>query len=39
MAMLKSSRVLNRQVMLDRDLATPYGVETKELNQAVKRNI
>ena len=28
-----------RQVMLDRDLASLYGVETKALNQAVKRNI
>jgi hypothetical protein len=27
------------QVMLDRDLAAVYGVETKVLNQAVKRNI
>ncbi len=27
------------QVMLDRDLAQMYGVETKVLNQAVKRNI
>ena len=27
------------QVMLDRDLAFLYGVETKVLNQAVKRNI
>jgi hypothetical protein len=27
------------QVMLDRDLAELYGVETKVLNQAVKRNI
>ena len=27
------------QVMLDRDLASFYGVETKVLNQAVKRNI
>ena len=26
-------------VMLDRDLADMYGVETKVLNQAVKRNI
>ena len=26
-------------VMLDRDLAELYGVETKVLNQAVKRNI
>ena len=27
------------QVMLDRDLAELYDVETKVLNQAVKRNI
>jgi len=27
------------QVMIDRDLAVLYGVETKVLNQAVKRNI
>ena len=27
------------KVMLDRDLAELYGVETKALNQAVKRNI
>lgn len=27
------------QVMLDSDLAMLYGVETKALNQAVKRNI
>lgn len=27
------------QVMVDRDLASLYGVETKVLNQAVKRNI
>jgi len=27
------------QVMVDRDLAKLYGVETKALNQAVKRNI
>ncbi|MBQ9678595.1 MAG: ORF6N domain-containing protein [Prevotella sp.] len=27
------------RVMLDRDLASLYGVETKVLNQAVKRNI
>jgi len=27
------------QVMIDRDLAELYGVETKALNQAVKRNI
>ena len=28
-----------QQVMLDKDLATLYGVETRTLNQAVKRNI
>ena len=28
-----------QRVMLDRDLASMYGVETKVLNQAVKRNI
>jgi phage regulator Rha-like protein len=28
-----------QKVMLDRDLATLYGVQTKVLNQAVKRNI
>jgi hypothetical protein len=27
------------QVMIDRDLAKIYGVETKVFNQAVKRNI
>jgi len=31
--------VRNLQVMLDRDLAELYGVETKVFNQAVKRNI
>lgn len=31
--------VRGQQVMLDRDLAELYGVETKVLNQAVKRNI
>ena len=30
--------VRGQQVMLDRDLAALYGVETKVLNQAVKRN-
>jgi hypothetical protein len=29
----------NKKVMLDRDLAELYRVETKTLNQAVKRNI
>ena len=27
------------QVIVDRDLATLYGVETKALNQAVRRNL
>ena len=31
--------VRNQKVILDRDLAVLYGVETKTLNQAVKRNI
>ena len=31
--------IRNQQVMVDRDLAELYGVETKVLNQAVKRNI
>lgn len=31
--------IRDKQVMLDRDLARLYGVETKVLNQAVKRNI
>jgi len=30
--------VRGHQVMLDRDLAELYGVETRALNQAVKRN-
>ena len=31
--------IRGKQVMLDRDLARLYGVETRTLNQAVKRNI
>ena len=31
--------IRGQQVMLDKDLATLYGVETRALNQAVKRNI
>ena len=31
--------IRGQRVMLDRDLAKVYGVETKVLNQAVKRNI
>lgn len=33
-------KVIRRQlVMIDKDLAMLYGVETRTLNQAVKRNI
>lgn len=31
--------IRNQQVMIDRDLAPLYGVETKRLNEQVKRNI
>lgn len=31
--------IRGKKVMLDRDLAKLYGVETRKLNQAVKRNI
>ena len=31
--------IRGQKVMLDRDLATLYGVTTKELNKAVKRNL
>lgn len=31
--------IRDRQIMIDRDLAELYGVSTKVLNQAVKRNI
>ena len=31
--------IRNQQVMLDRDLAELYGVQTKRLNEQVKRNI
>ena len=31
--------IRGKQVMIDRDLAELYGVETKVINQAVKRNI
>ncbi len=30
--------IRDKQVMLDRDLATLYGVETKRINEQVKRN-
>ena len=35
----KIYEIRGQKVMLDRDLAQMYGVETKVLNQAVKRNI
>lgn len=35
----KIYEIRGQRVMLDRDLAAMYGVETKVLNQAVKRNI
>ena len=31
--------IRGKQVMIDRDLAELYGVETKVINQAVKRNL
>ena len=31
--------IRNKRVMVDRDLAELYGIETKKLNQSVKRNI
>lgn len=31
--------IRNQQVMIDRDIAELYGVETRILNQAVKRNM
>lgn len=35
----KIHKIRGQRVMLDRDLAEMYGVETRALNQAVKRNI
>jgi hypothetical protein len=34
----KIYHIRGKKVMLDRDLAEMYGVETRVLNQAVKRN-
>ena len=34
----KIFEIRGQKVMLDRDLAEMYGVETRSLNQAVKRN-
>jgi hypothetical protein len=36
-----STRILfirNQRVMIDRDLASLYGVETKRLNEQIRRN-
>src|ERR1035438_3629090 len=45
-ALVAEQKILNRiyairgqRVMLDKDLAEMYGVETKRLNEQVKRNI
>lgn len=35
----KVQQIRNEKVLLDRDLAEMYGVETKQLKQAVRRNI
>ena len=35
----KIYEIRGQKVMLDRDLAEMYGVQTKVLNQAAKRNI
>lgn len=35
----KIYEIRGKKVMLDHDLAEMYGVQTKVLNQAVKRNI
>ena len=35
----KIYRIREKYVMLDMDLASLYGVETKQLKRAVKRNI
>ena len=37
--MSKIYLIRDQKVMLDKDLAEMYGVETKVFNQAVKRNI
>ena len=35
----KIFEIRDQRVMIDSDLAAMYGVETRALNQAVKRNI
>ena len=35
----KIYEIRGQRVMLDRDLAEMYGVETKRINEAVKRNL
>mgnify|MGYP003578150254 CR=1 FL=1 len=37
--MSKIYMIRDQKIMLDRDLAELYGVETKALKQAVKRNL
>jgi predicted XRE-type DNA-binding protein len=39
MIMNKIYMVRKQKIMMDRDLAELYGVETKHLKQAVRRNI
>lgn len=39
MVMNKIYFIRGKKVMLDRDLAELYGVETRRLNEQVKRNI
>ena len=39
MIMPKIHMIRNQKAMIDRDLAELYGVETKHLKQAVKRNV
>jgi hypothetical protein len=36
---LRIITIRDRRILLDTDLARLYGVETRALNQAVKRNI
>ncbi len=45
-ALVVEEKILNKiyfirgeKVMIDRDLAEMYGVETRTLNQSIKRNI
>lgn len=38
LVMSRMLEIRGQQVLLDRDVAALYGVETREINQAVKRN-